>query len=556
MNNLKKIFSFQKILLAAIAVAISVRLIVIGRREFWYDEVLSLLLSNGQKVNYFHPGTEPINLDRYTAILQLPIELNGSDFLQTLEQLLKGLVVEPHPPLFFLLQHFWLRLFGSSEIAMRSLPCLVSIGCIGCAYGLGRKLLGNQGGLLFAALLGLNPYFLFHSLNVRMYCLLVFWIILSTWSLLELIENRLGMRETKTQQKDDSLLSQHRRKWLIIFTVSLVGGMMTFYYFAVWLLMLGIIILCWDRRRWWQYGICYAIAIILISPWVWWGTRQQLRNADLGRFTTSGNWLETATRHIQDAIQVLGIHLLIGDWATILPPIVIFLVGIVAVILLIAAIKVLWDNQQYQLLGRISLLSWCPFFLMILVDVVNGKFTVGFGWGRSVIFILPGCLLLITAGLTYTQKVWRQSLALTLLTVYLVINLGDYSLRSRWMFHEIADMIASNSQSPILIVMNSSAWGHVLRLAYYHPNPSSVDLLAINSKKLIPQVDKLLSSSPQYEQIVWLDSEKPVWGKPSSKSELSQLDTIFDKTYQLSQTKHLKGTWVLDNFQLNLYQKL
>ena len=62
---------------------------------------LSLLLSNGQKVNYSHPGIVPINLDNYATLLQLPAEFNGVDFLQTLEQLLKGLVAEPHPPLFF-----------------------------------------------------------------------------------------------------------------------------------------------------------------------------------------------------------------------------------------------------------------------------------------------------------------------------------------------------------------------------------------------------------------------------------------------------------------------
>ena len=211
---------------------------------------------------------------------------------------------------------------------MRSLPCLISIAAIGCAYGLGRKLLGNQGGLLFAALLGLNPYFFFHSLNVRMYCLLVFWIILSAWSLVELMVNGSYFNDSKPKVSDDSVIFQYRRTWLIIFTISLIGGMMTFYYFAVWLLILGIIILCWDRRRWWQYGICYAIALVFISPWVWWGTRQQLRNADLGRFTSAGNWLETAIRHTQDAVQVLGIHLLIGDWATILPSIAISLVGI------------------------------------------------------------------------------------------------------------------------------------------------------------------------------------------------------------------------------------
>ena len=39
MHNLRKLLSFERILLAAIAIAISLRIIFIGRREFWYDEV-------------------------------------------------------------------------------------------------------------------------------------------------------------------------------------------------------------------------------------------------------------------------------------------------------------------------------------------------------------------------------------------------------------------------------------------------------------------------------------------------------------------------------------
>ena len=40
------------ILLAAIASAVLLRVINLGSREFWYDEVLSLLLSTGQKAQY------------------------------------------------------------------------------------------------------------------------------------------------------------------------------------------------------------------------------------------------------------------------------------------------------------------------------------------------------------------------------------------------------------------------------------------------------------------------------------------------------------------------
>ena len=190
------------ILFAAIACAVILRIINLGSREFWYDEVLSLLLSTGQKGQYQNPQDIPVILADYTRLLNIPVGNSFSDILTTFEAFLKGLVAEPHPFLFFLEQHFWLRIWGNSEAAMRSIIVLFSLGSMGCAYGLGRRLLGFQGGLLFAALLGLNPYYLFHSLNIRMYCSLVFWVLLSSLSLLELIT--LNTSETKNSYSNKS----------------------------------------------------------------------------------------------------------------------------------------------------------------------------------------------------------------------------------------------------------------------------------------------------------------------------------------------------------------
>ncbi|MFM7438542.1 MAG: glycosyltransferase family 39 protein, partial [Snowella sp.] len=203
-----------------------------------YDEVLSLLLSSGQKISYHHPGDLPVILANYTTLLNLPVETNWNDILQTGKNLFRGLVAEPHPPLFFLGQHLWLRLFGNSEIAMRSLPMLFSIGAIGCAYSLGRYLLGNRGGLLLAALLGLNPYYLFHSLNVRMYSSLVFWVLLSAWSLLELLPST-----AKNSNNFDHHKKHHLKiLWNLTFIISVIGGLLTFYYFIIWLVTLAIIV--------------------------------------------------------------------------------------------------------------------------------------------------------------------------------------------------------------------------------------------------------------------------------------------------------------------------
>ena len=341
MPKILKYISWEWLLIGAIAIAIIFRVTNLGSREFWYDEVLSLLLSTGQKKLYQTPTDTPVAIANYQVLFSVPIENYWSDIVQTGEKLLKGLVAEPHPPLFYVGQHLWLRLFGNSEVAMRSLPTLYSIGAIGCAYSIGRYLLGHRGGLLFAALLGLNPFYLFHSLNIRMYCSLVFWTVLSGWAFLE------------TGSKDNKPKKQWF--WTLILIFSVTAGFMTFYYFLFWVASLGVLVLLWDRRRWWQHAIRLSIGVLIPTPWLLWGTRQQLNNADLGRFAAGSNWLETIGKHIQGILNTLTPQLIWGDWVAIMPPVMIILSGIIATALLLAVSMHLWYKNQHQLL----LIAFC-----------------------------------------------------------------------------------------------------------------------------------------------------------------------------------------------------
>ena len=542
MSKIFKYISWEWLLLGAIALAVILRIIHLGSREFWYDEVLSLLLSTGKKSLYSTPKDLPVAIASYQNLFSLPVENSLSDVFTTLEKLLKGLVAEPHPPLFYLGQHFWLRLFGNSEPAMRSLPALYSIGAMGCAYGIGRYLLGHKGGLLFSALLGLNPFFLFHSLNVRMYCPLVFWTVLTSWAFLE------------TTNKNNTTKKQWFWSLILIFAVA--AGFMTFYYFLFVVASLGILVLLTEIERWWQHAIRLSIGVLIPLPWLLWGTRQQLNNADLGRFAAGSNLLETISKHLQGIINTVTPLLVWGDWVTIMPPGVIILSGIIAIALLIAVIIHLWRENQRHLLVVALCFGILPFLMMIMVDVVTGKFTVGFGWGRSLIFILPGCLLLLTIWSEKAAGKWKRISVLALLLFYLTVNVTDFSWRSRWMFHKIADIIEQETTQSTLIAMNSNAWGHVLRLAYYLPSDSSVMLLAQNSAKLANALDKTLSApSSDYEYILWLDSDRPVWGSPATAVEKKQVEQTLVPEFELITTERLIGTWELDNFTAHLYQR-
>ncbi|HAX78172.1 MAG TPA: hypothetical protein DCY88_20715, partial [Cyanobacteria bacterium UBA11372] len=224
-------FSLEMLLIAGIAIGILLRLLNLGSREFWYDEVLSLLVSSGQAVNYDGPGPVPVVLREYTGLFTVPLNAGVQEFANVF----KGLVSDVHPPLSFLFLHFWMRLFGSSEIATRALIVLISAGAIASAYGLGRFLLGRGGGLILAALLATNPYYLSHSLNIRMYAPLVLWAILSAWAMLHLTEIVNGAEFEENEEKNPSPLTsspahpltRSRWFWSAVLIGSVAAGVLT-----------------------------------------------------------------------------------------------------------------------------------------------------------------------------------------------------------------------------------------------------------------------------------------------------------------------------------------
>ena len=591
MSKINKSFSLEVFFIIAIAIACILRIINLDSREFWYDEVLSLLLSTGQKKLYFHPPDFPIALANYRPLLTLPLENSLGDMIQTGDKLLKGLVAEPHPPLFFIEQHLGLRLWGNSAATMRIFPAFYSLGSLLCAYGIGRKLLTHRAGLFFAAALGLNPFLLFHSLNVRMYSGLLFWAILSGWATLELFYNSYSKNyytPTNLEITDKNVASRlslpQKIFWSLILVASVTAGIMTFYYFTIWVASLGIFVVLLDlieakkiaqakdkklknnlidtllvtfkSRRWQYQSILLTSGFVITIPWLMWGTRQQLNNADLGRFKAGDNLFVTAWTHIQGILTTLGINLLTGDWANQLTPSTINIAGLIAIALTIVSISYLWRKKQHQILLTAVCWSILPLSIMVAIDVVSGKFTVGFGFGRSLIFILPGYLLLWIAAICQTRLKWQTTIAIVLLSCYFITSVADFSLRPRSMFSDVAQIVNQKPNTPTLIAMDSSAWGHVLRLAYYLPSDSPLDLLAQSTGKLNTALANTFEKQPEaYQRIILLNSDRPVWNPPITQQQQQEINNTITQKFSPTKQEKLTGTWELDNFTLSVYEK-
>ena len=80
---------------------------------------------------------------------------------------------EGNPPLYFVLLDGWMRVFGGSEAAIRSLSALFGTAAIVLAYEIGRRLATPRVGLVAAALVAFNPLLVWFSQEARPYSLLV-----------------------------------------------------------------------------------------------------------------------------------------------------------------------------------------------------------------------------------------------------------------------------------------------------------------------------------------------------------------------------------------------
>ena len=544
-TRVKTLLSFDNILIIAIAIGIALRLIYLTQRELWYDEVLSLLFSTGNAREYINPDQfeYPVILADYTRLLNLPPEASWGDFFTHIEQLLKGLWKEPHPPWLYLSLHGWIRLFGNTEAAMRSLFAIQSIIAIASIYGLGRIVSGHRLGLLLCALLAVNPFFLYHSLNLRMYGPLLLWTALSAWAVLKVIDIQ-----------NTSIPQWQRLAWNLLLIGSVAAGFMTFYLFAFFITTLGILVLLVDRQHWWQQALRLSAGVAITTPWLMWGTDDQLRNSDVDRFGDPLSPLLAFWKHLQDIAIVLGNQLITGNWGTDLPPSLVQLAGLLTLILLLATAWSLWNSGVGRPLTIASVLGFAPLLMGFAVDVAAGKYTLGWGNGRSAMFILPGCLLLLALWIDRRPSHQRPAIAATVLGLYLAVGISNFTLRQRTGMAILAQTVEESRATPTLISTNTPARGHVLRFAYYIDPHAPVELLARSTPDLIATLPAVVAD---YPRVIWLDSVHPIHSEPATSAQREQIASIFASAGfdRIDNGQQLPGSSSIDRFTMSVYER-
>ena len=124
-------------------VALGVVLRFVQRSPLWLDEALSV------------------------NIAKLPV----GDLLDALRH-------DGHPPLYYLILHGWMRVFGEGDVAVRALSGILAVATLPLAWVAGRRLAGRSGGRWALVVVALSPYCVRYGTETRMYALVMLLVLI------------------------------------------------------------------------------------------------------------------------------------------------------------------------------------------------------------------------------------------------------------------------------------------------------------------------------------------------------------------------------------------
>lgn len=302
-----------------------------------------------------------------------------------------------HPPLYYFLMHFWVQIFGSSEVALRLPSVLFGIGTVYILYEIAMYMHGKFIAILAAVLLATAPFHIYYSQEARMYSMVTFFASLSMYYFLTLDKSK-------------------NNKYLYFFSTAL---MIYSDYYGFLILMTQVVYLL-IRKKYKFLLICLFACLLVYLPWVPM-LITQLRTGLLATKILPG-WGKLANVSFWKAIPLTFIKFTIGRITIFNKKVyAMFSVGLLVSlgIVLVNLIKSKVKNKNYFLVTAL----W--FVVPLIVAWIASLFIPNFQPFR-LLLILPAFYLLLATGVEGIKRN-RGIREVTIVTI-LIINLISLSV--------------------------------------------------------------------------------------------------------------------------------
>lgn len=400
----------------------------LGYKLYWHDEVYTSLRAAGYQSTeigtaLFSDQTfAPDDLLTYQAIKP---NSTPQDTLRSLAQ------EDPqHPPLYFLLTRWWMRLFGDSVIATRSLAVLFSLLALPVMYALSLELFASSlAAQLSTLFLALSPFDILFAQVARQYSLLTLFTLLSSWLLLR-------------------ALRPNRQPWLTwaLYILASTGGLYTHPFFGLTLFAHGAYTLLRQflmapsrvalgsyaeqqrRSPFWDFLKAMIITTVLFAPWLW------VLFGNFGRALSTTSWSQGFPGwEVMTKFWILSFTSVLFDINVDFESIWVYVIRAPFLVLIGYGFWVVARQTRPETHGFIQANFWVPFLLLAIPDLVldTQRSTVS----RYLIPCYPAIQLAVGYGLAIAYHRLRRPL-----------------------WNGILGLIVSGSLASILISAHTPTW--------------------------------------------------------------------------------------------------
>ncbi len=160
-----------------------------------------------------------------------------------------------HPPLYFLLLHTWIDVFGNGIFSIRFMSVLTGIGTVALGVWLVSLIATRRAAVLAGVLLAMLPIAVRYSQEVRMYSLMGFWLLGATIALVYWVKNPA------------------RRRYLVIYALLMTASFYTHYFTALCVLShwTYLLMIRGEKNRlivrpaWW---LANSAIVLMYTPWI------------------------------------------------------------------------------------------------------------------------------------------------------------------------------------------------------------------------------------------------------------------------------------------------
>ncbi len=474
--HLNREWLYRALLLLLIALAFVRGVYGLGFNSLWWDESLSL-----QRASY-----------------DLPLVLSNEIVLTDTSR--QVITFDNHPPLYFLLLHFVVKLAGQSEFALRFPSLAFSVLTVPLLYAVGKYLFDRRAGLLAALFGAISPLYLWYSHEARMYTMLTFLGLLSFYSLLRILTSNVK-RETSNVKREISNLQLP-----IIYILSSAAMLATHYLSALILLAELVIFLSFIRNARWRRVVIPVVGVLLIAgPILYYGFSVLPKGEMAGfRFIPLIELLRDVSNSFSLGISVKTERVLAVHW-------------VFRGVILIGSLSIIWKTFRCPPASSKPLSAliylFVPVFSIYLLSYVRPAYMNI----RHLIMVSPAFYLILASGLMAISEKWPLVFAscLALMIAGSAHSTQQYFYNEKYAKDDHrawGEYLKAHAQPGDVIVVDPP---HTSQLYHYYADAglpwTGLPRLASSDQDTISALEELMA---EYDRIWVALSHTPPWGDP------------------------------------------